>query len=106
MTNYLLLINNHRMINIPAEDKGRYCKALNYANAKSSEAFIGESQDYEDFYLETFKKYGQRSQANKYKPLTDFLDNCHMESTNDIVREILDYKTSDNNFSFSASQVF
>jgi len=92
LTNYLLLINNHTLIDIPSEDKEEYSLLLDYANAISEEAFIKEDENYANFQKKIFKQYGPRTEENKYIPLKDFFER-HLikENTHQVVRKVLDY---------------
>ena len=92
LTNYLLLINNYSVIDIPSEDKQEYALLLNYANAESEELYMQEDQTHAEFQKKLFAKYGPRTEENRYTPLKDFLER-HLvkENTHQIIRKVLDY---------------
>lgn len=104
LTNYLLLTQGLNMLNVPANVKRQYILALNYANAKSCEAFLSEGEDYKTFYEKVKAKFGERSDENKYLPLTEFLKKYTIVNSNDLINEILNYR-GNNLRNFSANQI-
>ncbi len=93
LTNYIMLVNDQPMINIPSEKRDEYDVCLNYANAKSNEAFIAESDEYAEMYGDMLKTYGHRSIGdNRFKPLAHLLEECEIDNANDFVGKIIDYK--------------
>ncbi len=103
LTNYLLLVNDKNMINIPAEKRENYARALNFANAKFLngythkcgiflQGFLDESEENREFYEKFVAKYGERTDDNKYLPLAHLLEKFSITHCNNLINEILGYK--------------
>lgn len=104
ITNYLLLTQGENILNIPPEHKVEYVLCLNYANAKSTEAFINENDDYRAFYENAKRMYGERDEETKYLPLINFLKHYTITTSNDLINNILGYR-GNNLKNFSANQI-
>lgn len=108
LTNYLLLIAGYPMINIPVESKKRYFLCLDYANAKSEQAFAAQNADNDNFCRQMRAVQGSRTDENKYRPLAALFEKCFIrKNCNKLVSEILDYKNKgDNQHCLQADQIY
>ena len=97
LTNYLLLVNGHHMINIPLEKKANYNLCLDYANATTEELFREEKESFKEFDDKMIEIQGKRTDENKYLPLAGLFKQCLMKgNSRAIINRIINYNSGNN----------
>lgn len=92
LTNYLLLINELPMTNIPANKRNEYIAYINYAEAISEPAFRRKNDEYNLLYSLLEQKYGKRDDKTRFLPLADFLKKNTIQTSVPLIEEIINYK--------------
>lgn len=105
LTNYLASIMNIPLVNIPENAREEYIKALNYANATNDFIFAYENPEYNEYNTAMQWKYQGRDDQSKYLPLADLMYENQVANSNEIVSNILNYKSNNESRNLHADQI-
>ena len=96
---------NIPLVNIPENAREEYIKALNYANATNDFIFAYENSEYNEYNTAMQWKYQGRDDQSKYLPLADLMYENQVANSNEIVSNILNYKSNNESRNLHADQI-